>query len=78
MTKQEQLKKIEEIVHEYAQDQTLLTPPAQETARQKDIREDLQAIVSVLASDDVEPDMSVAQIKAKLRSLWEKAKPADW
>ena len=78
MTVQEKLSKIEEIVQEYIQDNTLLTPSAGETAGQKNIREDMQAIVSVISREDVKSDMTVADIKAKLQSLWEKAKPENW
>ena len=78
MTAQEQLSKIEEIVREYTQDDTLLAPTAGETAGQKNIREDLQAIVSIVSREDVEPEMSVAQIKAKLQGIWQQTKPENW
>ncbi|GAK58263.1 hypothetical protein U27_05236 [Candidatus Vecturithrix granuli] len=78
MTAQEKLNKIEEIVQEYIQDNTLLAPSVRETAGQKNIREDMQAIISVISREDVESDMTVADIKAKLREIWEKAKPENW
>ncbi len=78
MTVQEKFNKIEEIVQEYIQDNTLLIPSAGETAGQKNIREDMQAIVSVISREDVKSDMTVADIKAKLREIWEKAKPENW
>jgi hypothetical protein len=58
MTVQEKLNKIEEIVQEYIQDNTLLIPSAGETAGQKNIREDMQAIVSVISREDVKSDMT--------------------
>jgi hypothetical protein len=38
----------------------------------------MQAIVSVISREDVKSDMTVADIKAKLREIWEKAKPENW
>ena len=78
MTAQEKLNKIEELVHEYVEDETLLAPSAGETAGQKNIREDLRAIVNILFKEDIEPDMSVAQIKARLQEIWERVKPENW
>ena len=80
MTNQEKLKKIEDILREYAGDNTAFNQPEMETEQQKKFREDLHTIVSLLFKKefDVQPGMTVAQIKERMQAIWKETKPDTW
>jgi hypothetical protein len=71
------VEKIQALLHEYADNDAVFDPPGHETEQQKNFREDLRAVVSLVFNDDSEipVDLSSAEIKERLRSLWEKTKP---
>ena len=80
MTSQEKLEKIKHVLGKYAGNDGIFGPPAEETARQRQFREDLHTVVAMLFEDDSElhAGMSVAEIKARMQTIWEKTKPETW
>ena len=79
MTDHEKLKKIEDLLHGYQEDETVFAPPAEETEQQKRFREDLHAVVAIVFKEDSNSsDVSVAEIKARLERLWQETKPEGW
>ncbi|MBD3307681.1 hypothetical protein GF339_14695 [candidate division KSB3 bacterium] len=80
MTIQEKLKKLEQLLQDYLDNDEIFKPSAVETERQQRFREDLQTVVSILFKEDTQlrSDMSVAQIKEKVQSAWKQTKPKEW
>jgi hypothetical protein len=80
MTKQKKLEKIKDILRQYADNDKVFVQPAEETEQQKQFREDLHTVVSILFKEDLNlpADMSAAEIKARMRTIWEKTKPEEW
>lgn len=78
MTAQEKLKKIEALITEYKDNEAVFAPPADESAQQKEFREDLRAITSIVFDQDQAGDIpthfSAAEIKERLKKIWEDTK----
>lgn len=80
MTSQEKLKRLEDVLGEYAGNDAVFAPPAVETDKQKQFREDLHIVVSIVFKEDLTlpSDLSVSQMKARIRKIWEQTKPEEW
>lgn len=80
MTTQEKLSMIEEIVRPYQGKETIFEQPTEETERQRQFREDLHAVVSVVfaSGPEMSATMSVADLRSRLQQIWQKTKPESW
>jgi hypothetical protein len=80
MTDQEKLNKIKEILQNYQGQEAVFTKPARETKQQQAFREDLQTIASLVFEKDsaIPADLSVAELKKRIQTIWQDTKPKDW
>jgi hypothetical protein len=80
MTDQEKFNKIKEILQNYQGQEAIFAKPARETKQQQAFREDLQTIFSLVFEEDlvVPADLSVAELKKRIQTIWQKTKPKDW
>ncbi len=80
MTGQEKLKKMESILQDYVGHEGIFAAPAVETDKQKQFRETLHMVVSILFKEDLTlpSDLSVKQMKKRIRKIWKETKPEGW
>ena len=80
MTSQEKLDTIKSILRAYVENKEAFVQPPEETAQQKQLREDLHMVVEILFEEDptLSSDLSVAELKARMQTIWEKTKPEKW
>jgi hypothetical protein len=80
MTDQEKLNKIKEILQNYQGQETIFGKPARETKQQQAFREDLQTISSLVFDESlgIPADLSVAELKKRIQTIWQETKPKDW
>jgi hypothetical protein len=80
MTSQEKLDTLKTLLHEYAENEGAFVQPPEETAQQKQLREDLRMVVEIVFKEEaaLSPDLSVAELKARMQKIWEKTKPEEW
>lgn len=80
MTDAQKLARIKDLLHEYKDNATVFEQPTRETEQQKNFREDLRAIVSLVFKEDVEipSHLSSKELKERLRQIWEETKPDSW
>jgi hypothetical protein len=80
MTDVQKLEKIKDLLHEYKDNDTVFEQPTSETEQQKNLREDLRTVVSLLFKEDLDvpSHLSSAELKERLRKIWEKTKPDSW
>ncbi len=76
--KQGKLHKIREFLQEYDGNDSIFAPPAVETERQKKLRQDFHTVVTMVFNDDFTPNMSVSEIRKRMKALWDKNKPKEW
>jgi hypothetical protein len=80
MTDAEKLEKIREILHEYKDNESVFEQPASETERQKNFREDLRMVVSLVFKQDLDipSNLSAAGLRERLQKIWKETKPEAW
>ena len=80
MTDQEKLNKIKDILQGYADNEAVFAQPTSETAQQRQFREDLHTIVSMVFQEErkLSAEMSAAEIKAQMQAAWKQTKPKEW
>ena len=76
MTDAQKLAKIQDLLDEYKDDDTLFEQPTNETTQQKNFREDLRAVVSLVFREDLNlpSHLSSRELKERLRKIWEETK----
>ena len=75
---QGKLKKIQEFLQEYEDNDAIFSAPAVETDRQKKLRQDFHTVVTMLFNEEFSPNMSISEIKKRMKAIWEKHKPTEW
>lgn len=76
----EKLEKIKEVLQEYKGNEGVFGQPASETERQKNFREDLRMIVSLVFKEDLDipSNLSAAELRKRLQKIWKETKPEAW
>ena len=80
MTDMRKLEKIKEILHEYKDNESVFEQPVRETKQQKEFREDLRMVVSLLFKEDLDvpSNISITELKERVRQIWKDTKPDAW
>ncbi|MCP4404832.1 MAG: hypothetical protein GY801_46970 [bacterium] len=80
MTNVEKLAKLQELLQEYKENESVFAAPAAETEQQKNFRENLRMVVALLFKEeaDIPAGLSITELKDRIRKTWEDTRPDAW